>query len=401
MAACALVLPVLGCGSSNGNAAPAKTTRPAAESTATASASPTATPAAQRGVKLVRIGNFDAPLYVTAPPGDERRVFVVEQGGRIWVVRGGRKLAQPFLDLSSKTEAGGEQGLLSMAFAPDYATSGRFYVDYTDNAGDSHVVEYRRASEDRADAGSARQVLFQRQPEPNHNGGLVLFGPDKLLYVGFGDGGGGGDQHGSRGNAQNLGNLLGKILRIDPRASGGRPYSVPSSNPFVNRRGARGEIYAYGLRNPWRFSFDRATGALEIGDVGQDQWEEVDFVSPARAKGANFGWRPFEGRSRYYPDESAPGAIAPVLVRSHDDGWCSVTGGVVVRDRALAGLYGRYVFGDYCRPQLLSARLRSGSARDVRSAGLRVPSLTSFGEDAQGRVYATSGNGPVYRLAPR
>jgi glucose/arabinose dehydrogenase len=401
MSACALVLLVLGCGSSDGNAAPAKTPRPTAQSTATASASPTATPASQRGVKLVRIGNFDAPLYVTAPPGDERRVFVVEQGGRIWVVRGGRKLAQPFLDLSSKTQAGGEQGLLSMAFAPDYATSGRFYVDYTDNGGDSHVVEYRRASEDRADTGSARQVIFQRQPEPNHNGGLVLFGPDKLLYVGFGDGGGGGDQHGSRGNAQNLGNLLGKILRIDPRASGGRPYSVPTSNPFVNRRGARGEIYAYGLRNPWRFSFDRATGDLTIGDVGQDQWEEVDFVRPARAKGANFGWRPFEGRSHYYPDESAPGAIAPVLVRSHAEGWCSVTGGVVVRDRALAGLYGRYVFGDYCRPQLLSARLRTGSARDVRSTGLKVPGLTSFGEDAQGRVYATSGNGPVYRLAPR
>ena len=399
MGPCVLVLLLLGCGSGDGNAAPARTPRPTATSPATAS--PTATPAARRGVRLVRIGSFEQPLYVTAPPGDERRVFVVEQGGRIWVVRGGRKLPQPFLDLRSKTEAAGEQGLLSMAFAPDYATSGLFYVDYTDNSGDSHIVEYKRASEDRADAGSARQVIFQRQPEPNHNGGLLLFGPDNLLYVGFGDGGGGGDQHGSRGNAQRLGTLLGKILRIDPRPSGGRPYRIPSSNPFVNRRGARGEIYSYGLRNPWRFSFDRATGDLTIGDVGQDRWEEVDFVRRDKGKGANFGWRPFEGRSHYYPDESAPGAISPVLVRSHDDGWCSVTGGVVVRDPALGGLVGRYVFGDYCRPQILSARLASGSARDVRSTGLRVSALTSFGEDAQGRVYATSGNGPVYRLAPR
>jgi glucose/arabinose dehydrogenase len=399
MAACALMLFVLGCGSGDGNAAPAQTARPTATPRATAAA--TATPAAQRGVRLARIGNFDQPLYVTAPPGDERRVFVVEQGGRIWVVRGGQKLKQPFLDLSAKTEAGGEQGLLSMAFAPDYATTGLFYVDYTDNDGDSHIVEYKRATEDRADPGSARQVIFQRQPQPNHNGGLLLFGPDDLLYVGFGDGGGGGDQHGSRGNAQSLSTLLGKILRIDPRPSGDRPYGIPRSNPFVNRHGARGEIYSYGLRNPWRFSFDRSTGDLTIGDVGQDQWEEIDFVRRNRGKGANFGWRPFEGRSHYYPDESAPGAVAPVLVRSHDDGWCSITGGVIVRDRALAGLFGRYVFGDYCRPQVLSARLGSGSARDVRSTGLRVSALTSFGEDAQGRVYATSGNGPVYRLTAR
>ena len=399
MGACALVLLILGCGSRNGNAAPAKTPQPTASPRATAS--PTATPAARRGVRLVRVGSFDQPLYVTAPPGDERRVFVVEQGGRIWVVRGGRKLARPFLDLSSKTEAGGEQGLLSMAFAPDYATSGLFYVDYTDNNGDSRIIEYKRATEDRADPVSARQVIFERQPEPNHNGGLLLFGPDNLLYVGFGDGGGGGDQHGERGNAQSLGTLLGKILRIDPRPSGGRAYRIPSSNPFVGRSDARGEIYSYGLRNPWRFSFDRSTGDLSIGDVGQDQWEEIDFVRRGRGSGANFGWRPFEGRSHYYPDESAPGAVSPVLVRSHDDGWCSITGGVVVRDRALAGLFGRYVFGDFCRGQILSARLGPGSARDVRSTRLKVSALSSFGEDAQGRVYVTSSNGPVYRFVPR
>ena len=300
---------MLGCGSSDGNAAPAKTARPSAEATATASASPTATPAARRGVKLVRIGNFDAPLYVTAPPGDQRRVFVVEQGGRIWVVRDGRKLAQPFLDLSSKTRAGGEQGLLSMAFAPDYATSGRFYVDYTDDDGDSRVVEYRRASEDRADAGSARQVLFQRQPEPNHNGGLLLFGPDGLLYVGFGDGGGGGDQHGSRGNAQNLGTLLGKILRIDPRPSGGAAYSVPRSNPFVQpARRARRDLRLRAAQPVALLVRPRRPATSTIGDVGQDAVGGDRLRAPRRGPRArtSAGARSRAG-AHYYPDESAPG----------------------------------------------------------------------------------------------
>src|SRR4051794_18150861 len=192
---------------------------------------------ADGAVRLQKVGDFKAPLYVTAPAGDTHRVFVVEQGGTIRVVRDGKKLAAPFLDISSLVTAGEERGLLSLAFAPDYASSGRFYVDYTDSNGDTRIVEYRRKTADAADAGSARQVLFQRQPEPNHNGGLLLFGPDKLLYVGFGDGGGGGDQYGAHGNAQNLGTLLGKILRIDPRASGGRPYTIPSSNPFVHRSG--------------------------------------------------------------------------------------------------------------------------------------------------------------------
>jgi hypothetical protein len=236
--------------------------------------------------------------------------------------------------------------------------------------------------------------------ESNHNGGLLLFGPDDLMYVGTGDGGGGGDQHGPRGNAQNLGSLLGKILRIDPRAGGGRPYRVPRDNPFTGRSGARSEIYAYGLRNPWRFSFDRRTGDLAIGDVGQNQFEEIDFVRRGNGRGANFGWRPFEGRARYAAGESAPGHVRPVIVRSHSDGNCSITGGVIVRDPRLA-LRGRYVFGDYCKGRILSARLSPGRARGVRRTSLTVPSLSSFGEDAQGRVYAVSLNGPVYRIVPR
>jgi glucose/arabinose dehydrogenase len=288
-----------------------------------------------------------------------------------------------------------------MAFAPDYATSGLFYVDYTDRNGDTRVVEYRRATEDRADRGSARQLLFQRQPEVNHNGGLLLFGPDRLLYIGLGDGGGGDDQHGARGNGQDLGTWLGKILRIDPHQGGGQPYQVPTSNPFVGRDGARSEIYAYGLRNPWRFAFQPGTNALAIADVGQDAVEEVSFASRRRARGGNFGWRPFEGNSRNYDGEEAPGHIRPAIERTHDQGWCSITGGLFVRDRALAGLRGRYLFGDFCESRILSARLQGGRARDVRSTGLRVESLSSFGEDARGRVYATSLGGPVYRLVPR
>jgi glucose/arabinose dehydrogenase len=360
-----------------------------------------ATAAAAGKVALQRIGTFDAPLYVTAPPGDTHRLFVVQQGGAIKVVRDGKVLATPFLDLKDKITSGGERGLLSMAFAPDYASSGLFYVDYTDTHGDSRIVEYKRRSADVADPASARQVLFQAQPEPNHNGGLVLFGPDKLLYVGFGDGGGGGDRHGAHGNAQSLGTLLGKILRIDPRADGSHPYSVPASNPFVGRAGARGEIYAYGLRNPWRFSFDSANGDLAIGDVGQDAIEEVDFMRAGRARGANFGWRVYEGNARYTPGESAPGAIKPVITERHSAGNCSVIGGIVVRDPALKAWTGRYVFGDECRGVLQTARLVQGHTTAPKDTGLHVDGLSSFGEDAAGHVYTTSLSGPVYRLVQR
>jgi glucose/arabinose dehydrogenase len=253
-----------------------------------------------------------------------------------------------------------------------------------------------------ADPGSARLVLAQPDPESNHNGGLLLFGPDRLLYAGVGDGGSEGDPHGPRGNGQSLGTLFGKLLRIDPRGSGGRPYTVPPANPFVGRAGARPEIYAYGLRNPWRFSFDRATGDLAIGDVGQDAWEEIDFTRRGGARGKNFGWRVWEGRSRYKPGESAPGAVFPAIVESHSRGNCSITGGYVLRDPGLPRAWqGRYVWGDYCRGRIEWARLRAGARPRVHQTSLRVPGLSSFGEDALGRVYVTSLNGPVYRLVKR
>jgi glucose/arabinose dehydrogenase len=353
---------------------------------------------AQGAVRLERIGSFDAPVYVTSPPKDTRRLFVVEKGGKVIVVNNGKPLRTPFLDVSDKVTTGSEQGLLSIAFAPDYAASGLFYVFYTDNDGDEAVVEYKRKTEDVADPGSARQLMKVADPEPNHNGGLLLFGPDDHLYIGIGDGGGAGDQHGSRGNGQSLGTLLGKILRIDPKAAGSRPYTIPSDNPFVSRSGAKGEIYSYGLRNPWRFSFDRSTGDLTIGDVGQNEIEEIDFVRKGKGRGANFGWRPFEGNDRFAPGESAPGAIKPVITEKHSDGNCSITGGVVIRDPALKAWRGRYVFGDFCRGVIQTAVLSGGKARNKTDRKLEVPQLSSFGEDARGRVYATSLDGPVYRF---
>jgi glucose/arabinose dehydrogenase len=383
----------LGCGGGGDRA----TAQPAtATPAATATPTPTAT-IARPGLRLKRIGTFESPVYVTAPPGDRRRVFVVEQYGRVKIVRDGKKVGRPFLDVGDRISAGGERGLLSLAFAPDYASSGLFYVYYTAGNGDIRIVEYRRASAERADHDSARTVLSVEHPASNHNGGLVLFGPDGLLYTGLGDGGGGGDQHGSRGNGQNRQTLLGKILRIDPRRAGDRPYRVPSANPYVGSGSARPEIFAYGVRNPWRFSFT-PKGHLVVGDVGQGEVEEVTVV---RRKGANLGWRVWEGRSRYASGESAAGHVPPAIQRFHSDGNCSITGGVVVRDPVLSALRGRYVFGDFCRGRIESARLRGNRPRKGRATKLEVSQLSSFGEDARRRVYVTSLRGPVYRLVPR
>ena len=379
-----------------GTAAAAPRTTQASGETTQAKAS------AADGVRLVKIGTFATPVYVAAPPADTRRIFVVEQGGTIRVITGGKRVARPFLDIRSKVISGGEQGLLSMAFAPDYAKSRRFYVNYTNRGGSQSVVEYRRSKSnpERADASSARLVLRYDDEEANHNGGLVTFGPDKMLYIGTGDGGGGDDQHGARGNAQDLGSLLGKMLRIDPRRTGGRPYRVPPSNPFVSRAGARPEIYSYGLRNPWRFSFDRRTGDLTIADVGQNEVEEVDFAKQGAARGANYGWRPLEGTRRNF-QEPAPDAVAPVIELSHKDGNCSITGGYVMRDAGVPALLGRYVYGDFCQGRLRSAKLSAPNAEgDAGIPGLaKVDQLSSFGEDARGRVYVVSLSGPVYRFA--
>jgi glucose/arabinose dehydrogenase len=362
----------------------------------TQSTTSTTTAPTGQGVKLTKLGDFDLPLYVTQPPGEEKDLYVVEQGGTI------ERLApdgstHTFLDISDLTEADGEQGLLSMAFSPDWERDHLFYVDYTDNQGDSRIVEYS-APGGKADPNSARELLRVDQPFPNHNGGLVLFGPDGKLYIGFGDGGDAADPD---RNGLDLSTLLGKILRIDPRPDGDRPYTVPADNPFVGNADARPEIFAYGLRNPWRFSFDPDTRDLSIGDVGQDTLEEIDYVSSEQASGANFGWSAFEGDQRFNEDQPAEGAIPPVLVQAHDAGYCSITGGLVVRDPRLPSLDGRYLYGDLCK-----AGLRSFSpspeepARDDRPLGPQVERLVSFGTDNADRVYAVSIEGPVYRLDP-
>jgi glucose/arabinose dehydrogenase len=355
---------------------------------------------AATGVGLKKVGSFSSPIYVTAPPGDKHRVFVVERAGRIRVLKDGRKLATPFLDISPQVSTDSERGLLSMAFAPDYKTSRRFYIYFTDHNGDIHIQEFRRSTgnADRA-ASRARNLLTINHREfGNHDGGQLQFGPDGRLYAGVGDGGGGGDPH---NHGQSLNTDLGKLLRLDPRKrSGNRQFGV-KGNPFAGRRGARAEIWAFGLRNPWRFSFDRATGDLVIGDVGQDSVEEVDFARRGTGRGANYGWNVFEGDSRFRSG-SAPHAVRPRVTHSHSAGYCSITGGYVVRDRSLGSLYGRYVYGDLCKSALRSVTLgRSGGASGDRALSVSVQNLVSFGEDARGRVYAVSLSGSVFRLVAR
>ncbi len=364
-----------------------------------------AAPSKQRGgVSLKRVGNFDEPVYVTGAPGFPRLLFVVEQPGRIEVLSGGRGRGT-FLDLRSQVGYGGEEGLLSVAFPDDYAQSRRFYAYYTDKAGNIRVDEFKRRSATRAAVGSQRRVIEIPHPvNSNHNGGqLQLLG--NLLYFGTGDGGAGGDPP---NNAQNRDVLLGKLLRIDPRPANGRPYSVPPSNPFVGKPG-RDEIYSYGLRNPFRFSFDTVSAArprIAIGDVGQNQVEEIDYTTLAAAAGANFGWDAFEGFAPYRDESSGTpdpgGTVKPIFAFGHSRGGsCSVTGGYVVRDRGLPSLYKRYVYADFCEGELRSLVPHLKRASGERKLGISVPSPSSFGEDTRGRLYVTSLEGPVFRFVQK
>jgi glucose/arabinose dehydrogenase len=354
--------------------------------------------AAANGVKLVRVGTFHSPTYLASAPGDTHRLFVVEKAGRIVVVVNGHKRARPFLDITHLVQSSGtEQGLLGLAFAPDYQQTGRFYVAYTIASNDVRIAQYTRSASnaDVASAASARLVLTVPHRFSNHNGGQLAFGPDGDLYIGIGDG---GSEDDPMNLGQNTSVLDGKILRISPRANGG--YTIPAGNPFVGKPGKRAEIWAYGLRNPWRFSFDRLTGDLSIGDVGQDKYEEIDFAPRGTGKGANYGWSVFEGRSRF-KQGTAPGAVFPVLVAPHSEGYCAIIGGYVVRDRSLHSLYGRYLYGDDCKPQISSVKLSRGRATGNHPTGLSVNAMSSFGEDAAGHVYAVSLAGPVFRIAPR
>jgi glucose/arabinose dehydrogenase len=347
--------------------------------------------------------NLYYPLYLTHAPGDTSRLFVVEQSGQIRVIRNGSLLAAPFLDIASVVGFDqSERGLLSMAFHPNYAHNGQFFVDYTDPSGNIQVARYTVSTDSNvANPGSAQIILSVSHPLTSHNGGLVVFGPDGYLYIGVGDGGTGG------ANGQDSTNLLGKILRIDVNA--GSPYSIPASNPFVGRPPAAPEIWAYGLRNPWRFSFDRLTGDLYIADVGQDAWEEVDVQLAASSGGQNYGWSIMEGAHCYIPATgcNTAGLVPPTFEYSHgvnDANGCSIIGGYVYRGNRLPALVGRYLFGDLCGGWVKSFRLQGGAAVDLHDYttefGTLLSYVTSFGEDALGELYVMEQRGNLYRIAP-
>jgi glucose/arabinose dehydrogenase len=322
---------------------------------------------------------FSAITALASSPAEPRRLYVVEQIGRIRYLVNGR-VSGTFLDIRRRVLSGGERGLLSVAFSPSYARNHRFYVDYTDVNGNTRVVEYRSRN-GKAIPSSARQILFVPQPYPNHNGGELQFGPDKLLYVGMGDGGSAGDP-GNR--AQNLSIRLGKLLR---------------TNPYVRTPVWR--VAGYGLRNPWRFSFDPANGDLYIADVGQGTWEEVDYRARSQLNVlANYGWNIYEGRARYHSatPNGAGQLVFPASIYSHDEG-CSITGGYVYRGRVVPAAVGRYYFGDWCSGTIWSMRMNGGSAETRREPGT-ISRLTTFGVDNVGELYAGTGRGRIYKLAP-
>ena len=344
------------------------------------------------GVEQVASG-LDQPVYLTAPSGDPR-LFIVEQPGRIRIVEDGKVLRTPFLDIASKVRSGGEQGLLSVAFHPLYRSNGFLFVNYTDRKGDTRIERYTVSADKKAaDAGSAKLVLSIDQRYSNHQGGLNLFGPDGMLYIGMGDGGSQGDPH---ANGQNPNSLLAKLLRIN--VDRGDPYTIPAANPYA-KGGGRGEIWAMGLRNPWRFAFDRVAGLLYIADVGGSRFEEIDVV-PASTAGVNYGWNIMEGPScNRSLGCSQPGLQRPALSYPHESSVCSVIGGFVYRGRKIPEIQGQYFYSDYCDSWLRSFAYADGkvTAQHEWPVG-RLGSVTSFGEDSQGELYITTSSGRVYRI---
>src|SRR4051794_21674281 len=344
------------------------------------------------GVEEVAHG-LDHPVYLTAPSGDNR-LFIVEQPGRIRIVADGRLVDKPFLDITGRVGYGGERGLLSVAFPPQYPSNGFLYVNYTDKSGDTRIERYT-VSADRnvADPASAKLILTIDQPYANHNGGVNLFGPGGMVYIGMG---GGGSQRDPHGNGQNPNVLLGKLLRID--VDRGEPYSVPAGNPYASG-GGRGEIWALGLRNPWRFAFDKTSGLLYVADVGQDKYEEMN-IAPASRAGVNYGWSKMDGPSCF---KSSPcdstGLQQPAFTYGHDQGTCSIIGGFVYRGRRIPEVAGQYFYSDYCSSWVRSfsyANGKAGASHQWIDGGLG--SIVSFGEDAEGELYICSSNGRVYRI---
>jgi glucose/arabinose dehydrogenase len=411
----ALFILATGCVGQNSTAraTPTKSTSPSPFSSPSSAptpspTTPTTTSPERDSFKLTVVAaGLQSPVYATFAPGGSDRLFIVEQIGRIRVLKNGQLLSTPFLDIQSLVVSGGERGLLSVAFHPNFASNGVFVVNYTrasSNAadvGDTVIARYRvtQPEADVANPSTAQILLTIDQPQPNHNGGLAMFGPDGMLYIGMGDGGGGGDVgtgHAPQGNGQSLTTLLGKMLRIQVDRTG--PYTVPGDNPSLGT-GTRPEIWAYGLRNPWRFSFDRATGDLYIGDVGQNAWEEIDIELAPSAGGVNYGWPVLEGSHRYRGG-SLVGDIGPTAEYSHAGGNCSVTGGYVYRGTRVPSLQGFYFYGDYCSGRLWSLVLLGGQwhATMILDTDLFI---SSFGEDEAGELYLVDLRGSVYRFDPR
>ena len=392
IAALALVVTLAGCGTDDGTD---PTPLPSGSPAADCSAGPVAgTPS----LTTVRVASgLASPVDLQAAPGDRARLFVVEQAGRIRIVRGGAVMPAPFLDIADRVGSGGERGLLGLAFHPAFAQNGRFFVNYTDRSGHTHIAEFRAASgADTVDPATERLILFVTQPFANHNGGALAFGNDGMLYAALGDGGSGGDPF---GNGQSLQTHLGKILRFNVDTG------APADNPFVGTPGALPLIWAYGLRNPWRIAFDRLTGDLYIGDVGQNALEEVDVGLASRRGGENYGWNVTEGTRCFRPSSgcSTTGITLPVVEYGRGDG-CSITGGVVYRGCRMPGYHGTYFYGDFCTGMIRSFRLSNGQALDQRDWTARlgggVGNISSFGVDADGEVHIVDHDGEIYRIDP-
>jgi len=427
VSAMALVLVLAGCTSSVSPApstvppsvtAPSPSAAPSAARSSTPSERPSPSPDPNSAVgdparvlvdlELV-VDGLANPVYLTGAGDGSDRLFVVEQGGVIRIVRDGRLLARPFLDIDGRVRSGGEQGLLGLAFPPGFgSTTDRFWVHYSDSDGDTVISSFSVSADDadRADPASELVTLLVDQPYANHNGGWIGFGPDRMLYIALGDGGSGGDPH---GNGQRLDTMLGKLLRIDvlaPTFGGHGEHINPPDNPFAGDVEGRNEIWSYGLRNPWRASFDRATGDLWIGDVGQDAWEEVDrsLVAEGAGRGLNYGWNVTEGRHCFEPSRGCDmSAISmPIAEYGHDEGNCSVVGGYVYRGTARPVLAGVYVFGDTCSGTIWG--LASGGPMDQEPVVLKETArvISSFGQDDAGELYLTDlDSGDIYRVVGR
>ncbi len=385
--------------SSDGSRA-TKPTRPPSTSTTTVARTTTTTvaPDPRRArFTLTKVAAVDSPTAMAARQGDDA-LYVAEQAGRVRAIRAGALDPTPVIDLRDTIAAGGERGLLGLTFSPDGQT---LYVDYTNRSGDTRIDAYAMRPDGTADRTTRRELLAISQPQSNHNGGSIVSGPDGMLWIGTGDGGSAnddGDGHAPQGNGQSLDTLLGKLLRIDPSPTPGAAHGIPADNPYA-AGGGRPQIWAYGLRNPWRFSFDAETGALVIGDVGQNSWEEIDWVAPGTRPPLNFGWPRREGTHAFRSDDPA-GTVQPVLEYSHDDGRCAISGGYVYRGTKIPDLRGTYLYSDNCDGRIRGTPVGAGVRSEEIDFGLEVPAVSAFGEDNANELYVLSLSDGVYRLDP-